>query len=266
MTIKYWQVDAFTKERFKGNPAIVIVLTEEMDDALMQNIAIEMNQSETAFVLLREGKNPYLRWFTPMYEIDLCGHATLSASHIMFTEIDKSLNKITFDTKFAGELTVEKQGDKIIMNFPSRPGDEVALKDIPDFVLEALSKTKPVYARKARDMMLVYEDEQTILEMNPNFNALLDFKEFIIVTSKSSNPKYDFISRFFCADDGISEDPVTGSAHSTLAPYWAETLNKNTLSAFQASKRGGHLELEMLEDRVSIAGDALTVIEGKIKI
>jgi len=264
--IKFWQIDAFTNEIFKGNPAAVIIMEEEMDDKLMQNIAIEMNLSETAFVLLRDDQNPYLRWFTPMHEIDLCGHATLSAAHIMFTEIDKSLYKITFDTKFAGKLIVDKQADKMIMDFPSRPGEEVALEDIPDFVVNALSDIKPIYARKARDLMLVYENEQTILEMKPNFNALLDYKDFIIVTSKSSNPNYDFISRFFCADDGILEDPVTGSSHSTLTPYWAETQHKSKLRAFQASKRGGHLELEMRGDRVSIAGNAITVITGFMRL
>jgi len=264
--INFWQVDAFTNEIFKGNPAVVIVMKHEMDDSLMQNIAIEMNQSETAFILLREGKKPLLRWFTPMYEIDLCGHATLASAHIMFSEVDPSLDVITFDTKFVGELTVEKNGDMLVMDFPSRPGDEVSVEDIPEYVLKALSDEKPVYARKSRDLMLVYEDEQTILEMKPNFVALLDYKDFIIATSKSSNPNYDFVSRFFCATDGILEDPVTGSAHSTLTPYWAKMLQRNRLSAFQASSRGGRLELELQGDRVSIAGNAVTIISGSMRL
>ena len=152
------------------------------------------------------------------------------------------------------------------MNFPSRPGDEIELKTIPDFVFNSLSSIKPIYARKSRDLMLVYENEKTIINMKPNFNNLLEYKNFIIVTAKSNNPKYDFISRFFCAGDGISEDPVTGSAHSTLAPYWSDQLNKTNLTAYQASKRGGELNLEIKGDRINITGQAITIINGVMKI
>ena len=263
---KFWQVDSFTNTAFKGNPAAVFVHDYPIDDELMQNIAIEMNLSETAFVYLRKGQNPMLRWFTPIYEIDLCGHATLAAAQIYFSEINKNASEVKFDTKFVGNLTVTKNQSSLTMNFPARPGDEVSVDSIPKFVLDSLSDVRPIYARKSRDLMLVFDDEKTILEMKPNFNALLNYKDFIIVTAQSTNPKYDFISRFFCASDGILEDPVTGSAHCTLAPYWAKKLNKNKMVAFQASQRGGFLSLEPQKERLNITGEAITIIEGFLKI
>lgn len=265
-TFKFWQVDSFSNIPFKGNPAAVFIHDYPIDDKLMQNIAIEMNLSETAFVYLRQGKNPMLRWFTPMYEIDLCGHATLAAAHIYFSEVDKNTTEVIFDTKFVGTLAVSKNQSSIEMDFPTRPGEEVGINSIPTFVLGSLSKDKPIDARKSRDLMLVFDNEKTILEMKPNFNALLGYKDFIIVTAESSNPKYDFISRFFCASDGILEDPVTGSAHCTLAPYWSDKLGKNNMIAFQASKRGGVLSLDLQGERLKIKGEAVTVIEGFFKV
>jgi PhzF family phenazine biosynthesis protein len=263
---KFWQVDSFTNVPFKGNPAAVFIHNHPIEDELMQNIAVEMNLSETAFIHLREGQNPMLCWFTPMYEIDLCGHATLAAAQIYFSEINKDANKVIFDTKFVGNLTVSKNQSSLTMNFPARAGDEVRIESIPNFVLQSLSDIKPIYARKSRDLMLVFDDEKTVLEMKPNFNTLLDYKDFIIVTAKSSNPKYDFISRFFCASDGILEDPVTGSAHCTLAPYWSEKLGKNKMVAFQASKRGGLLSLDLQQERLNITGKAVTIIEGFLRV
>lgn len=259
--MKFWQVDSFTDKPFSGNPAAVFVLDTPLDDQLMQDITSEMNLSETAFILNREGKNPLLRWFTPMFEIDLCGHATLAAAHIYMTNIYPKLKEVTFDTKFVGSLKVIKNNDSYTMDFPSRLGEKVNLEDIPPFVFDALSTVKPIEAYQSRDLMLVYESEQTVREMKPNFSALLDYKNFIIVTAKTSG-KFDFISRFFCADDGITEDPVTGSAHCTLAPYWAMKTSKSKLNAYQASKRGGELLLEMQKDRLYITGKAITVLEG----
>jgi PhzF family phenazine biosynthesis protein len=224
--MKFWQVDAFTDTPFKGNPAAVVVHEKELDDELMQNIAIENNLSETAFIYLREGQNPLLRWFTPTMEIDLCGHATLAAAHIYLTEILPQEKSVVFDTKFVGELKVEKTGNNYSMNFPARPGKELELKDVPDFVTEALHFKKPIAAYKARDLMLIYDDESVITEIKPDFNALKNYKDFIIITAKSKDSKYDFISRFFCADDGIAEDPVTGSAHCTSTPIGQKFLIK----------------------------------------
>lgn len=264
--LKFWQVDSFTNKPFGGNPAAVIIHDFDLDDALMHSIAIEMNLSETAFVYLQENKKPILRWYTPMSEVDLCGHATLAAAHIYLNNLHPELDEVIFDTKFVGEVKVTKNATSLTINFPSRPGDEVPLDSIEPFVLESLPNTKPIYARKARDLMLVYESEQTIYNMKPNFHALLDYESFIIVTAKSENPKYDFVSRFFCASDEIPEDPVTGSAHCTLAPYWSKVLGKSKMRAYQASKRGGELDLELSNDRLYITGQAVVVIEGYLQV
>lgn len=271
INLKFWQVDSFAEEAFKGNPAAVFVLREDIPDRLMQQIAIEMNQSETAFVLLRDSQNPLLRWFTPTFEIDLCGHATLAAAHIVFTEIYPDLSRITFDTKFVGPLAVDKQGNgreaRYTMDFPSRLGEKIDVATIPACVLEGLGTTaRPVEAYKARDLMIVFENDQIITDINPDFNALAKYDAFISVTAPSSDPRYDFVSRFFCADAGISEDPVTGSAHCTLTPYWGMKKNKTRMTAYQASKRGGILELEMAGDRILISGKAVTVIDGTLNV
>jgi len=264
--LKFWQVDAFTAKPFKGNPAAVFILDEPLEDKLMLNIAKEMNLSETAFLVIKPDSNPYLRWFTPMFEIDLCGHATLATAHVYFSEYFSSLNEITFDTKYAGPLKVVKNDDYMTMDFPSRPGKVIRFNDVPNFVYKALSNINPIFVKQSRDLMLVYENEETILNMAPDFNALMKYDGFIIVTAKTKNTEFDFISRFFCASDGIQEDPVTGSAHSTLAPYWSEQLGKLAMSAYQASERGGVLYLKMNDDRVEISGNAVTIFEGEMVI
>lgn len=266
--IKIWQVDSFAKEAFRGNPAAVCVLHEPLSDVMMQNIAIENNLSETAFILIRDGAAPLLRWFTPMFEIDLCGHATLAAAHIYLTELDTDSSEIVFDTKFVGALKVLRQSKShYVMDFPSRLGEAVEISDVPKFVLDALGGAQPLEVRKSRDLLLVYENEETIRAMVPDFQFLAKYKDFIIVTAPSDDPKHDFVSRFFCADDGIAEDPVTGSAHCTLAPYWSQKLNKEKMIAHQVSKRGGVLNIEITAgDRVLIGGDAITVLEGVFKI
>ncbi|NKB47507.1 MAG: PhzF family phenazine biosynthesis isomerase [Legionellales bacterium] len=263
--LKFWQVDAFTNQRFKGNPAAVFLLNTALSDTLMQNIAIEMNLSETAFVLNQEGQNPLLRWFTPMGEIDLCGHATLASAHICLSEIHPHLNEITFDTKFVGPLHVAKNQTGYTINFPSRLGDKLPLSKIPTSVLDALTDAQPIDAYQARDLMLVYDNEQTIQTMSPNFTALMDYPHFIIVTARSNHSPYDFISRFFCAADGILEDPVTGSAHCTTTPYWATKLDKLHLKAYQASKRGGELTLEVKGNRILMTGEAITILDGTMR-
>ncbi len=260
--VKFWQVDAFTRELFKGNPAAVMVLDEALPDELMQNIAVEMNLSETAFTLMREHDNPLLRWFTPTFEIDLCGHATLASAHVLMSIVQPDLTSVTFDTKVAGSLTVEKVGGGYRMDFPVRAGAPVDVQTLPEFALKALSDQMPVEAYQARDLMLVYEDAKTIRQMDPDYNALLRYPGYIIATAPSDVSDYDFISRFFCADDGITEDPVTGSAHCTLAPYWAQRLGKVELCAYQASHRGGALGLHIQGDRLFVSGPAITVIDG----
>jgi PhzF family phenazine biosynthesis protein len=266
--LPFWQVDAFTKNPFAGNPAAIFLLRETLPDALLQRIAIEMNQSETAFVLLRgEAERPLLRWFTTSAEIDLCGHATLAAAHVYLNE--NALGggeEVTFETVFAGPLRVLRQGEDYIMDFPARKGDEVALDTVPLSVLNALGPIQPVAAFQARDLMLVYSSEQAVRDIAPDMQALCNHTCMVIVTAQCmSDPKCDFISRFFCPQDSVQEDPVTGSAHCTLAPYWAARLGKQKLFAFQASARGGELALEMVGDRVLITGQAVTVLDGTMR-
>ncbi len=261
--MKIWQVDSFTKQLFKGNPAGVMIFSEPLSEQLMQSISGEMNLSETAFVFLRQNKNPLIRWFTPSTEVDLCGHATLAAAHIYFTEFFPNEDLVTFETTSVGNLSVQKTNDGYKMDFPSRPGEKIDINTIPQYVLDAISSTPPVDAYLARDLMLVYESEETVRQAKPNFEALNNYENWIIITSQSKD--YDFISRFICAGDGILEDPVTGSAHSTLGPFWANRLNKNKLRAYQASERGGELKLELDKNRVFITGRAVTVIEGILK-
>ncbi len=259
--MNFWLVDAFTCQPFRGNPAAVVILKEPLPDQALQDIAAEMNQSETAFIL-ESGGQPHLRWFTPKIEVDLCGHATLAAAHIYLSHFSGQ-SEVTFSSKFAGPLTVRKEGQRYTLDFPARPGRHASVDEIPAFVLDALSPHRPIAARSARDLMLVYENESIIRSIQPNFSALNVYDRWIIVTSRSKD--CDFVSRFFCAGDGIDEDPVTGSAHCTLGPYWAGMLKKNQLAARQISTRGGDLRVELKEDRVLISGEAVTVVEGKIR-
>ncbi len=261
--MKIWQVDSFTKQPFKGNPAGVMILNEPLSDELMQSISCEMNLSETAFIFLRDNEKPLIRFFTPSIEVDLCGHATLAGAHVYFTEMFPKENLIIFETKSAGNLPVRKSNEGYTMDFPSRPGVKVDIRAIPQYVLNAISTTPPIEAYLARDLMLVYDNEETIRQAQPNFAALAPYENWIIITSKAKD--YDFISRFICAGDGILEDPVTGSAHCTLGPYWSKRLNKNKLQTYQASERGGELKVEINQDRVFITSHAVTVIEGTLK-
>lgn len=262
--MKFWQVDAFTNTPFKGNPAAVFILDNPLADDIMQNIAIEMNLSETAFILIREGQNPLLRWFTPAYEVDLCGHATLASAHIYMKDYDGDCTSISFDTLRAGTLKVTKQDAGYVMDFPQRGGDAVALADIPKNVIAALGGAEPIAAVKARDLMLVYADADDVRNMSPDFSALKAYPDPIIVTAEGPDDDVDCISRFFIPNHGIDEDPVTGSAHCTIAPYWAKILGKNELKAYQASKRGGHLGLQLNGQRLNISGQAVTILHGAL--
>ncbi|MEM9244049.1 MAG: PhzF family phenazine biosynthesis protein [Pseudomonadota bacterium] len=262
----FWQVDSFTTKPFKGNPAAVFILSDQISDELMQNIATEMNLSETAYIVLRKNGNPLLRWFTPAFEIDLCGHATLAAAHIYLNECHPELDQITFDTKVAGPLRVARNKEHYMMDMPARPGKKIDLEDIPTSILTALNvDEQPIEVYQARDLMLIYKNDKTIYTMQPDFHVLRNYKK-IIVTAKSSDKHYDFISRFFCSEIGINEDPVTGSAHCTSGPYWAKAFQKNHLIAYQASNRGGELILDIEKDRVNITGSAVTIFNGESRI
>lgn len=258
--MQYYVVDVFTKELFKGNPAGVCLLDEWIDDAIMQNIASENNFAETAF-LVKSNDYYSLRWFTPKVEIDLCGHATLGSAFVIMNYVDLNSKLINFQTK-SGTLTVERIGNQYIMDFPSRKPVKC---DIPLNLEKALG-AKVLETHKSRDLLVLVENEDVIKNLFPNMELLktMDDVFAFIVTSKGDN--CDFVSRFFAPNAGIPEDPVTGSAHCTLIPFWSERLNKTNMSAFQLSKRGGMLSCVDCGERVKIGGSAVLYLKGEIAI
>jgi PhzF family phenazine biosynthesis protein len=258
MRLDIYQVDAFTKKVFGGNPAAICPLNEWLDAELMQKIALENNLSETAF-FVKKGDAYEIRWFTPTYEIDLCGHATLASAFVIFEclKLEESLMK--FHSHKSGSLSVEKKGDLMILDFPSRL---VSPAEPPKGLIEAIGK-QPKEVLKARDYFLVYENEQEVLDINPNFSKLLKIDAHgFIVTAKGDSS--DFVSRFFAPEVGVFEDPVTGSSHCNLIPFWAERLGKTKLLARQISARGGELFCELKDDRVKIGGNAVLYLKGEI--
>lgn len=263
MTIPIYQADAFTDTLFGGNPAAVCPLNSWLPDETMQKIAAENNLAETAFFVKTE-KGYLLRWFTPEFEIDLCGHATLATAHILFTELGYTAATISFETMKAGVLTVTKNGDKYTLDFPSRPPEPVAL---PMELITALGGKIPVEVLKSRDYFVVYESEQDIRDIKPDFNLLAKIDTVgVVVTAEGDAADVDFVSRFFAPGAGIPEDPVTGSAHCNLIPYWADMLEKEELHAFQLSSRKGELWCELKGDRVLMSGKAVTYLKGEIYI
>lgn len=259
MKHKIYQIDAFATDVFKGNPAAVCPLENWLSDDIMQKIAMENNLSETAF-FVKEGEEFRIRWFTPGTEVDLCGHATLASAYVIFNELGYKKNDIVFQSN-SGELKVSREGDFLVLNFPAQPGDKI---DKLEGLAEALGKS-PVQLIESDDYLAVFESEKDILEMKPDFGLLKKVKcRGIIVTAPGSD--CDFVSRFFAPQVGIDEDPVTGSAHCKLTPYWAKRLSKNTLTAKQLSKRGGQLHCELKGNRVLIKGKAVKYMEGEIQI
>jgi PhzF family phenazine biosynthesis protein len=261
-TIPIYQADAFTDQLFGGNPAAICPLTEWLPAETMQRIAAENNLAETAyFVKTTDGYG--LRWFTPELEIDLCGHATLASAHILFTELGYQGDTIRFETQKAGILTVTKEGDKYTLDFPSRPPQPVAT--LPMGLIKALGGKIPVEVLKARDYVVVYETEEDVRELKPDFNLLAKIDTIgIIVTAEGD--EVDFVSRFFAPAAGINEDPVTGSAHCNLIPYWADMLEKDELHAYQISARKGELWCVNKGDRVLMSGKAVTYLKGEIYV
>ncbi|HEY1024791.1 MAG TPA: PhzF family phenazine biosynthesis protein [Sphingobacteriaceae bacterium] len=259
MTIQIYQADAFTDKLFGGNPAAVCPLQEWLPDEVMQKIAAENNLAETAF-FVPKGHEFELRWFTPELEIDLCGHATLATAHILFTQLGYQADVIRFHTVNAGILTVAKEDDIYTLDFPSRMPERT---DAPDGLIEALGSKQPVEVLRSRDYMVVYDSEEDVLNVNPDFNALSRIEGVgIIVTARGYTS--DFVSRFFAPAAGIPEDPVTGSAHCNLIPYWAQKLGKNQLHAFQVSSRRGELWCQFKDDRVLMSGKAVIYLKGEI--
>lgn len=262
MKIPIYQVDAFTSHVFGGNPAAVCVLKKWLPTEVMQQIAIENNLAETAFVT-PQGSHLGLRWFTPETEIDLCGHATLATAHVLYKHLKYKAPKIVFES-MSGILEVTQQGKMLTLNFPSRPAEPAAL---PKAIQKALS-TQPTATLKApRDYMLVYDSEEAVRNLVVNPTLLGKFpmdKGGVIVTARGNEA--DFVSRFFTPNASVFEDPVTGSAHCTLIPYWSAYLNKPELYALQVSDRLGTLMCKDMGERVHISGEAKTYLKGEIKI
>jgi PhzF family phenazine biosynthesis protein len=256
-----YQVDSFTSKPFQGNPAGVCILDASQPDAWMQNVALEMNLSETAF-LLKDRDGYRLRWFTPRVEVDLCGHATLASAHILWeTGRETTDTELRFQTR-SGLLTAKYNEGWIELNFP-----KATLVDAnpPDGMLTALDVDALYVGHDGTDYLVELENEKILRSLQPDFNRLERVSSRgVIVTARSDSPEYDFVSRFFGPQVGIPEDPVTGSAHCVLAPYWAAKLGKESFSAYQASARGGELRVRIEGDRVAICGQAVTIIAGTL--
>lgn len=259
LSIPIYQVDAFSDKLFGGNPAAVCPLKEWLPAPQMQKIALENNLAETAF-FIPMGKDFEIRWFTPESEVDLCGHATLATAHVLFSHLNFEGDTIHFHTLNAGTLTVSCHDDLYTLNFPSRVPQSC---EVPAGLIEALGGKKPVAVLRSRDYFIVYETEADVLALKPNFAALSRIESLgFVVTALGDNS--DFVSRFFAPSAGIDEDPVTGSAHCNLIPYWAERLGKFKLHAYQVSTRRGELWCENKGDRVLMSGKAVTYLKGEI--
>jgi len=261
MKIAIYQVDAFTNERFKGNPAAVCPLAAWLPDAVMQHIAAENNLAETAFIV-PAGDRYEIRWFTPTVEVDLCGHATLASAYVLFYELGYAKDQINFHSPRSGPLTVSRNGSVLALNFPVDQLIEIPV--LPEHTMGLSQKPRAVFKGKT-DYLFVYDSEAEIRALHPDFEALkIHPVRGIIVTAPGE--KTDFVSRFFGPACGVNEDPVTGSAHTTLTPYWASVLGKTELTARQLSQRTGDLTCKLLGDRVQIAGEAVLYLRGEIEI
>lgn len=254
-----YQVDAFAARLFGGNPAAVVVLDSWLPDDALQAIAAENNLAETAFVIPRADVSP-LRWFTPTIEMDLCGHATLATGHVLFSYHFPELTTVSFSTQ-SGTLTVSRTGDLLSLDLPARPGTPVEVSAALTSALGA----QPREAFMARDLLAVFDTEAEILALRPDFGLIAGLEAFAVIVSAPGRD-VDFVSRFFAPRGGILEDPVTGSAHCTLVPYWAARLGKQKLTARQLSARRGDLVCELQGDRVAIAGRVVEYLRGEITL
>jgi PhzF family phenazine biosynthesis protein len=262
MAIPLYQVDAFTDRAFAGNPAAVVLLPDAREAPWMQSVAAEMNLSETAF-LLAVGKVMRLRWFTPTVEVDLCGHATLASAHVLFSEgLVEPSDTIRFATR-SGILTATWRRGQIELDFPSRVGETV---DPPPGLTEALGVRPLETHRDANgDLLVLVEDAPTVRDLAPDLARLLRAAERgIIVTAPADAAGHDFVSRFFAPAVGVPEDPVTGSAHCALGPFWRERLGRNELVGYQASARGGTVVVRVDGERVVLGGSAVTIMRGEL--
>lgn len=259
MQLKIYFVDAFAGRRFEGNPAAVVPLEKRIPDELMQNIAAENNLSETAF-FVPNGDAFDLRWFTPAVEVNLCGHATLASAHVLFRHLAYGQKIIRFNSK-SGELRVSEDNGRLVLDFPAEPP---VVCEMPP-LLEKILGRRPVETLRGRDLIAVVDDEDFVKTFTPNISLILQLNVFALAITAPSK-EYDFVSRFFAPREGIAEDPVTGSVHTELAPYWSKRLGMTKLMARQCSARGGTLYCEHKGDRVLIGGNAVTYLEGTIDI
>ena len=257
MRLAIYQVDAFTSHLFGGNPAAVCPLADWLPDETLQAIAAENNLAETAF-FVPEGEQYRLRWFTPKVEVDLCGHATLASAHIILNQLQPSRAEVSFVTK-GGHLTVRRDGGRLALDFPSRPPEPC---DVHANLIAGLG-AKPQTVTAARDYLAVFESEEQVRALKPDMRLLSEIDRFAVIVTAPGR-RSDFVSRFFAPAKGVPEDPVTGSAHCTLIPYWAKRLGKSHLHASQISERGGELWCEDLGSRVKMAGNAVLYLEGSI--
>lgn len=268
MKLDIYQVDAFAEKAFEGNPAAVVPLDHWPDDVLMQKIAMENNLSETAFFVRQDPASPaseafyHIRWFTPTFEIDLCGHATLASAYVIKNFIQPHVHEIIFSTEKAGELrTIVKDG-RYTLDFPARMPQAT---DVPPKLLQSLGVTNPVEVLRSRDCFVVLPNEEAVLNVEPDFSLMGEIETVgVIITARGHGT--DVVSRCFYPSAGIPEDPVTGSAHCNIIPYWAGKMGKNKLSCYQASSRGGKLECELAGDRVLMTGECVLFMKGEITI
>jgi PhzF family phenazine biosynthesis protein len=262
MALPIYQVDAFADVVFKGNPAAVMPLPNWLDDHLLQAIAMENNLSETAY-LVTAAEGYELRWFTPLVEVDLCGHATLAAAHVLFEHLDYGGNAISFHTR-SGLLRVHRSGARLTLDFPATALHSI---DVDIAVCKALGATASEALAPSGNsgaVLYVYEFEDDVARLNPDFSALLAASARSVIVSAPGND-CDVVSRFFAPHVGINEDPVTGSAHCSLVPYWADRLHKNQLQCRQISARGGRLDCELRDGRVFMTGSAVTFMQGFVQ-
>jgi len=264
MRIPFYLVDAFAHRPLSGNPAAVCILPYWLPDTLLHDLAVEINQAETAYAVKHaDGTGYALRWFTPQIEIDLCGHATLAMAHVLFRHMKHTGKVLHFTTRFAGPLAVRQQGDWLELDFPSRPP---SIGQLTSELVVALNGAQPHEVWfTARDYMLVFESAVAVAAVDPDFELLKKLDKWVCITAAGEG-EVDFVSRFFTPGDGRNEDPVTGSAHAMLAPFWAKRLGKSSLHAQQISERGGTLKCQLQDDRVLISGQACTLIEGVLEL
>ena len=269
MKLTLYQIDAFTNKLFGGNPAAVIPLDEWIDEELMQKLAMENNLSETVFFVPTspssggdQGEAYDIRWFTPSVEINLCGHATLASAFVLYNLLGHSKPKIIFHSK-SGKLEIEKRGDLLVMDFPSWKPQRIY--NYPGNLRNALGVNEIVGIYKQRDLLVELNVEDDVRNANPDFGSIKKWQEKVIITARGTGD-VDFVSRFFAPSAGVDEDPVTGSAHSQLIPFWSEKLRKKKMHAKQLSKRGGELWVDDCGDRVTIAGHCVFYMKGEIDL